>query len=137
MIFKSRKFVKPGDLNPRGTLFGGMLLAWVDEEAAIFASCQLETSNIVTKLISEINFIAPAFLGDIVIIGLEVVSFGRTSIVLKCVVLNKNTEKEIVTIAFTGETGGKMKDTAKYLINIPSKLIEILSSACAILLISL
>jgi len=27
----------------------------------------------------------------------------------------------MVTIAFTGETGGKMKDAAKYLINIPSK----------------
>ncbi len=27
----------------------------------------------------------------------------------------------MITIAFTGETGGKMKDAAKYLINIPSK----------------
>lgn len=27
----------------------------------------------------------------------------------------------MVTVAFTGETGGKMKDCAKYLINIPSK----------------
>lgn len=47
---------------------------------------------------SEINFIAPAFNGDVVEIGLEVVSIGRTSITLKCVVLNKKTKKEIVTI---------------------------------------
>lgn len=98
MITKNRKLVKPEDLNPRGTLFGGKLLQWIDEEAAIFAICQLETENVVTKLMSEINFVAPAFNGDVVSFGMEVVSIGRTSIVLKCVVYNKKTEKEIVTI---------------------------------------
>lgn len=98
MYFKSRRLVKPEDLNCRRTLFGGTLLRWIDEEAAIFAICQLDTENIVTKLMSEINFIAPAFNGDVVEIGLEVISIGRTSITLKCVVLNKKTKKEIVTI---------------------------------------
>lgn len=98
MVFKSRRLVKPEDLNPRGTLFGGRLLEWIDEEAAIFAICQLDTENIVTKLMSEINFIAPAFKGNVVEIGLEVVKFGRTSITLKCSVRNKNTSQEIVKI---------------------------------------
>ena len=34
MKFHTRKWVKPEDLNPNGTLFGGRLLAWIDEEAA-------------------------------------------------------------------------------------------------------
>lgn len=98
MEYRTRKFVKPEDLNPRGTLFGGKLLAWVDEEAAIYAICQLGTKNVVTKLISEINFISPAYQGDIIDIGVEVTSFGRTSITLKCIVRNKDTKKEIVVI---------------------------------------
>lgn len=98
MYFKSRRLVKPEDLNPRRTLFGGRLLEWIDEEAAIFCMCQLETKMIVTKLISEINFISPAFEGDVVKIGFEVVKLGTSSITLKCVVINKDTEKEIVTI---------------------------------------
>lgn len=98
MEFKTRKMIKPNDLNPRGTLFGGVLMAWVDEEAAIFAACQLDTSMVVTKLISEINFISPAYQGDIVEIGVEVVSFGKSSITIRCVVQNKTTKKEILVV---------------------------------------
>lgn len=98
MIFRTRKLVKPEDLNPRGTLFGGRLLAWVDEEAAIFTMCQLETKMVVTKLISEINFISPAFQGEVVEIGLEVIGFGKSSITLSCVARNKDTGKDLVRI---------------------------------------
>lgn len=98
MYVKQRRLVKPEDLNCRGTLFGGRLLEWIDEEAAIFTTCQLGTANIVTKLITEINFVAPAFNGDVVNIGMEVVKLGTTSITLKSVVTNKNTGLEIVTI---------------------------------------
>ena len=98
MKYKNRRLVKPEDLNPRGTLFGGRLLSWVDEEAAMFTICQLKTSNIVTKVMSEINFLSPANNGDVVEIGMEVLSIGRTSITLKCVVFNKNTQKEIISI---------------------------------------
>jgi len=47
--------VKPGDLNARGTLFGGQLLKWIDEEASIFTICQLGERSIVTKAMSEIK----------------------------------------------------------------------------------
>ena len=46
MIYRTRKLIKPSDLNPRGTLFGGQLLKWIDEEAAILA---LVSSNISFK----------------------------------------------------------------------------------------
>lgn len=41
MNLHTRKWVKPEDLNPNGTLFGGSLLKWIDEEAAIYAILQL------------------------------------------------------------------------------------------------
>lgn len=98
MRFFSRKWVKPEDLNPNGTLFGGSILRWVDEEAAIFAMCQLDHKRIVTKYISEINFLHSASQGDVIEMGMEVVDFGRTSITLRCVVRNKYSQQDIVTI---------------------------------------
>ncbi len=98
MIYKTRKLIKPEDLNARGTLFGGAVLKWIDEEAAIYAICQLETKNIVTKLISEVNFMSPGYLGDIIEIGVEAKEFGRTSITLEVDVRNKDTEKSILKV---------------------------------------
>ncbi|WP_296317430.1 acyl-CoA thioesterase [Winogradskyella sp. UBA3174] len=98
MRFHTRKWVKPEDLNPNGTLFGGQLLAWIDEEAALYTIIQLENSKIVTKYISEINFMASARQGDIIEIGIGVKKFGRSSITIKCEVRNKMTRETILTV---------------------------------------
>ncbi len=98
MRFHTRKWVKPEDLNPNGTLFGGQLLAWIDEEAALYTIIQLENSKIVTKYMSEINFMASARQGDIIEIGIEVLKFGKTSITMKCEVRNKMTRETILTV---------------------------------------
>lgn len=98
MRFHTRKWVKPQDLNPNQTLFGGQLLAWIDEEAALYTIVQLENSKIVTKFISEINFTASAKQGDIIEIGIEVVKFGKSSLTLKCEVRNKMTLETILTV---------------------------------------
>ncbi|MBR9845950.1 MAG: acyl-CoA thioesterase [Algicola sp.] len=98
MRFHTRKWVKPEDLNPNQTLFGGQLLAWIDEEAALYTIIQLENSRIVTKYMSEINFMASAKQGDIVEIGIEVLKFGRSSLTLKSEVRNKMTRETILTV---------------------------------------
>jgi len=98
MLFHTRKWVKPEDLNPNSTLFGGKLLAWIDEELALYSIIQLENSRIVTKHMSEINFRSSAKKGDIVEIGIGVVRFGNTSITLKCEVRNIMTRETIITI---------------------------------------
>lgn len=98
MNFRTRKMVMPADLNGAGTLFGGRILSWVDEEAAIYAYCQLGTHRLVTAGISAINFTTPAYQNNIIEIGCEVVRFGRTSIVLKVVVRNKDTKKDILIV---------------------------------------
>lgn len=98
MNFYTRKWVKPEDLNAHGTLFGGSLLSWIDEEAAIYSIIQLGTNRCVTKYMSEINFISSAKQGDILELGIKAVSFGRTSLTLRCEVRNKITKKSILSI---------------------------------------
>lgn len=84
MEFRTRKVITPRDLNPHGTLFGGRVLEWIDEEAFIFASCQLGSTSLVTKLMSTVNFVSSARLGDIVEIGCAALKFGTTSITVTC-----------------------------------------------------
>jgi acyl-CoA hydrolase len=98
MNFYTRKWVKPQDLNAHGTLFGGSLLSWIDEEAAIYTIVQLNTKRVVTKYMSEINFINSAKQGDIIELGMKATHFGRTSITLACQVRNKITQRVILTI---------------------------------------
>lgn len=98
MRFHTRKWVKPEDLNPNSTLFGGKLLAWIDEELALYSIIQLENTRIVTKHMSEINFRSSAKQGDIIEIGIDVVKFGNSSITLKCEVRNIMTWETIISI---------------------------------------
>jgi acyl-CoA hydrolase len=98
MIFRTRKLIKYEDLNARGTLFGGQVLKWIDEEASIFTICQLGERNVVTKAMSEVNFVSSAKLGDVIEIGCELVDFGRTSITISCEVRNKDTKQSIIKI---------------------------------------
>jgi len=98
MRFHTRKWIKPEDLNPNGTLFGGRLLEWIDEEAALYAIVQLENHHVVTKYITEIDFISSAKEGDIVEIGIDAVVFGKSSITMRCEVRNMMTRDTIITI---------------------------------------
>ena len=98
LVYRTRRWLKSEDLNAMGTLFGGRLLEWIDEEAFIFAYCQLGTTNVVTRYISEIEFKSRATLGDVIEFGTDIVKFGKTSITLKIHVRNKRTKKTIVTV---------------------------------------
>ena len=98
MNFHTRKWVKPEDLNANGTLFGGALLRWIDEEAAIYAILQMGNHRAVTKLMSEINFVASASQGDMIEMGLKATHFGRTSMTMRAVVRNMITRKVILSI---------------------------------------
>ena len=98
MNYHTRKWIKPEDLNPNGTLFGGRLLEWIDEEAALYTVVQLENQQIVTKYITEIDFKSSAREGDIIEIGIEATAFGSDSLTLRCIVRNMMTKAFIITI---------------------------------------
>ena len=96
--FTTRKWVRPEDLNANGTLFGGSLLKWIDEEATIYAILQLGNRRVVTKIISEINFVASAIEGDLIEMGLVATKFGTTSITMRAEVRNMISRKNILTV---------------------------------------
>ena len=96
--FRTRKWVRPEDLNANGTLFGGSALKWIDEEATIYATVQLGNRRVVTKIMSEINFLASARQGDIIEMGLIATEWGRTSLTMRCEVRNMVTRKIILTV---------------------------------------
>lgn len=99
MNFYSRKWIKPEDLNPNGSLFGGRLLSWIDEEVAIFAMCQIGgDKHLVTKYMSEINFVSSAKQGDVVEMGVEIISYGTSSITMRAEVRNKMSLQTIISI---------------------------------------
>lgn len=119
-----RKWVRPEDLNQHGSLHGGSLLKWIDEEAAILAIFQLGNKRLVTRFISEIEFVDSAFQGDLLEIELTVASLGRTSITISARVENVFSRREILNVSkivfvgldehgqpkahgFTEVTGGK------------------------------
>jgi len=98
ITFRSRRWVRPEDLNAHGTLFGGSLLRWIDEEAAIYAIVQLGNNRAVTKFISEIDFVSSAKQGDLIEMGLRAIDFGRTSLTMRAEVRNMLTRRSILTI---------------------------------------
>lgn len=93
-----RKWVKPEDLNQHGSLFGGRLLEWIDEDAAIIAMSQLGTKQIVTRYISEIAFVARAQQGDLLSLEFCINKFGRTSLTLSCEVENTITGEIVLKL---------------------------------------
>ena len=96
--FRTRKWVRPEDLNANGTLFGGSLLRWIDEEATVYAIIQMGNRKVVTKYMSEIDFVSSAQLGDIIETGLKATAFGRTSLTMRAEVRNMITRVPILTI---------------------------------------
>jgi acyl-CoA hydrolase len=85
-----RKIVMYEDLNSAGTIFGGKLVAWIDEGSAIYASCQMNARRIVTKKISELIFNQPAKLGDVLEIWCNIAHAGRTSLTLNVLVIRRS-----------------------------------------------
>ena len=98
VAFRTRKWVKPEDLNAHGTLFGGSLLRWIDEEAAIYAILRLGSQRVVTKYVSEVDFVSSAQLGDLVEMGLAATAVGRTSLTMRAEVRNMITRAPILAI---------------------------------------
>lgn len=71
--------VFPTDTNPRGNLFGGTLVSWMDKAAGI-AAMRRARNVVVTARIEDIEFRVPIIVGDLVEVNARVVSVGRTSL---------------------------------------------------------
>ena len=78
----STHFVKTQDVGYHGNLFGGVMLAWLDEAAASFAAQVADTPRMVTKHIAGLTFAKPCRPGQIIKIYGEVDKIGKTSLTL-------------------------------------------------------
>ena len=78
----STHFCKAANVGYHGNLFGGTMLAWLDEAGVSFA-CQIcDTPRMVTKKISEVVFHKPVRPGQIIKIYGEVKVVGNRSITI-------------------------------------------------------
>jgi acyl-CoA hydrolase len=77
---ESRKIAMPEDINPHGTLFGGVLLTWMDKIGYMCAQLYAEWKLTVTASMDRIDFLTPIEVGDHVVLGARVVATGTSSI---------------------------------------------------------
>ena len=77
---ETHHLVLPGDLNQYGSLFGGRLLAWVDEAAWIAASTEFPHCQFVTVAMDKIEFRHGVSDGTILRINCEMERKGKTSV---------------------------------------------------------
>src|SRR6188474_3854570 len=70
----------PRDTNPQGTIFGGIILSYIDMAGAIEAHRRTGMPRFVTVAMREVIFHKPVFVGDLVSFYAETVRVGTTSI---------------------------------------------------------
>lgn len=80
-----RVLMMPRDTNAHGTIFGGVILSYVDQAGAIEARRQ-GLRFMVTVSLDKVVFHEPVFVGDLVSFWTETIRIGNTSITTKVVV---------------------------------------------------
>jgi acyl-CoA thioesterase YciA len=78
----------PSEVNPQGTIFGGVLLSYIDQAGAVGARHEIIQAGgplpfIVTVAMNRVEFKRPVFVGDVVRFHTRLVRLGRTSITMQ------------------------------------------------------
>jgi len=105
-----RIVMMPSQTNPQGTIFGGVILSYIDTAGAIEAHRHTRLPRFVTVAMREVVFHEPVFVGDIVSFYAETVKVGNTSITTRVTVESerygnptgekvKVTEAEVIYVA--------------------------------------
>ncbi len=113
------QLVMPNHINVLGTLFGGQMIAWIDLAAGKAAHRFIQGSGadaVVTRAIKEVNFTNPVFLGEWVNFKSEVVSAGKSSIVIqvKALAEDRNARERLACEATLVMVTIKKKKAGKY-----------------------
>jgi acyl-CoA thioesterase YciA len=99
----------PRDTNSAGTVFGGVILSYIDMAGAIEAHRRTGMARFVTVAMREVIFHKPVFVGDLVSFYAETIAIGNTSITIRVIVETERvgaskeqvrvTEAEVVYVA--------------------------------------
>jgi acyl-CoA thioesterase YciA len=78
----------PRDTNPYGTIFGGVILSYLDQAGAIGARREVARAGgslpvLVTVAINKVEFHQPVLVGDVVRFLTRLIRIGRTSITMQ------------------------------------------------------
>src|SRR5512137_1335423 len=81
----------PRDTNPYGTIFGGVILSYIDQAGAIGAQHAIRSAgwpdqSLVSVAMESVKFQRPVFVGNVVSFWTRLVRIGRTSITMHIVV---------------------------------------------------
>jgi len=76
----------PRDTNPQGTIFGGIILSYIDIAGAVEAHRRTGVERFVTVAMREVVFHEPVFVGDLVSFYARTLRVGTTSITIRVVV---------------------------------------------------
>ena len=76
----------PRDTNAYGTIFGGVILSYIDTAGAIQAHRHTNMDRFVTVAMKEVIFHKPVFVGDLVSFYADIVRVGTTSITVRVIV---------------------------------------------------
>ena len=106
-----RVIMMPCDTNPMGTIFGGLILSYIDQAGAVEAR-KHTAKAFATVAMHEVKFIAPVLVGDLVSFYTETVKIGTTSITVRVTVeaqrrdvaqtVVRVTQAEVVYVAVDG-----------------------------------
>lgn len=93
---ENHRLVMPGDLNPYGFLFGGTLLAWVDEACWITASIDFPDCHFVTVAMDRVEFRRSVRQGTILSIQSTLERKGHTSVTYAVGVTNRDSGDAVI-----------------------------------------
>ena len=87
----------PSDMNPMGTLFGGIVMQRIDLCAAITARQVLYHSKVpgilcATRHVDAVDFRVPAKSGDLLLLTGKLISLGKSSIVIEVIIEREDTK---------------------------------------------
>src|SRR5947207_14312834 len=74
----TRRLMELIDANAHGNVHGGVIMRMVDEAAAIVAIKHSQNPTVVTARVERFDFLAPAFIGDVVSVHFKMRYVGRT-----------------------------------------------------------
>lgn len=101
----TRHLVMEKDLNPDGHVFGGAMLAWLDEAMAVYTMEHIGFTDFVTVALDEVNFKSPGHRGDIITIYARILKIGTSSITVEARAINheigSGLDRDIITCKFT------------------------------------
>src|SRR3978361_272495 len=82
-----RVIMMPKDTNALGTIFGGIILSYIDQAGAVEAHHHVPLPRrLVTVAMREVGLPSPVFVGDLVSFFTETLRVGRTSVTVKVTV---------------------------------------------------